>query len=202
MKKTLLAIALFFTGLLAVNAQVSFKPGVRGGLNFATLTQTESDYKTDFYVGIFGELKLGRFYTMQPEIIYTNQGASNVMVGRYDYNQGQTITERRDLTFTYISLSLVNKFNLPSGVNFHIGPTFDIEANTNYYSNSGVDLAFVFGIGYNITNDLAIEARLKKGIVDVYYSDYYDDYYYYYHNDYHTNFLFQLGLSYTFSLKE
>lgn len=200
MKKTLLAITLFFTGLLAVNAQVSFKPGVRGGANFSKLTQTDGDFKTDFYAGIFGELKLGKFYTMQPEIIYTNQGGSNITIGRYDYNQEQTVTEKRDITFSYVSLGLVNKFNLPSGVNFHIGPTFDIEANTNRYSNASVDLAFVFGIGYNITNDLAVEARLKKGIVDVFYSGYYDDYYYY--NDYHTNFLFQIGLSYTFSLKE
>lgn len=201
MKKTILTIILVFVGLLSVNAQVSFKPGVRGGANFAKLTQTDGDFKTDFYAGIFGELKLGKFYTMQPEIIYTNQGGSNVMVGYYDYNQGQAVIERRDLTFSYISLGIINKLNLPSGVNFHLGPTLDIETNTHRYSNSGVDLAFVFGMAYNITNDLAIEARVKKGIVNVFYSDYYDDYYNYY-DDYHTNFLFQVGLSYTFSLKE
>lgn len=201
MKKSILTITLIFVGLLSVNAQVSFKPGIRGGANFSKLTQTDSDFKTDFYVGILGELKLGRFYSMQPEIIYTNQGGSNVTVGYYDYNQGQPVTEKRDITFSYVSLGLVNKFNLPSGVNFHIGPTFDIEANTSRYSDVGVDLAFVFGMGYNITNDLAVEARIKKGIVNVFYSDYYD-YNDYYYNDYHTNFLFQVGLSYTFGLKE
>ena len=202
MKKTLLAIILLFTGLTTVKAQVSFKPGIRGGVNFAKITHTESDFKTDFYVGIIGELKLGRFYSLQPEINYSNQGGANMTVSYYDYNQGQDVVEKKDITFSYISIGLVNKLNLPSGVNFQLGPTFDIEANTHRYSNVGIDLAFVFGMAYNLTDNLAIEARLKKGIIDVFESDYlyYDGYYEY--DDYNTNFLFQIGLSYTFGLKE
>src|SRR5690554_3335398 len=131
MKKLIFAILLLFTGLATVKAQVSFKPGIRGGANFSKITQTESDYKTDFYVGIFGELKLGRFYSLQPEINYSNQGGANMTVSYYDYNQGQDVVQKKDITFSYVSIGLVNKLNLPSGVNFHLGPTFDIEANTH-----------------------------------------------------------------------
>lgn len=202
MKKIFFVMTLLFTGLTTVEAQVSFKPGIRGGANFAKITQTESDFKTDFYVGIFGELKLGRFYALQPEIIYSNQGGSNMTVSYYDYNQVQEIVEKKDITFSYVSIGLVNKLNLPTGINFQLGPTFDIEANTHRYSNVGVDLAFVFGMAYNLTNNLAIEARLKKGIIDVFESDYLYDNGYYEYDDYNTNFLFQIGLSYTFGLKE
>jgi len=202
MKKIFFVMVLLFTGLTTLKAQVSFKPGIRGGANFSKITQTQSDFKTDFYVGILGELKLGRFYSLQPEINYSNQGGANMTVGYYDYNQGQDVVAKKDITFSYISIGLVNKLNLPSGVNFQLGPTFDIEANTHRYSNVGIDLAFVFGMAYNVTDNLAIEARLKKGIVDVFESDYlyYDGYYEY--DDYNTNFLFQIGLSYTFGLKE
>lgn len=202
MRKIILLIALLAMGISAAQAQVSFKPGIRAGANFSKITQTNSDFKTDFYVGVLGELNLGRFYTMQPEINYTRQGASNISMQYYDYQTQVNVYEKRDLTISYVSLSLINKLNLPSGFNFHIGPTIDIETDANRYSNSEVDLAFVFGFGYSVTNNLTFEARIKKGIIDVFESDYfyhnhYDDY-----NDYNTNLLFQIGLSYTFDLNK
>ena len=48
MKKLILGIALF-GGLSAANAQIDL--GVKGGLNFPTLSGTESSkFRTDFYV--------------------------------------------------------------------------------------------------------------------------------------------------------
>lgn len=200
MKKIIIAIALTFAGITTAEAQVSFKPGIRGGANFSKITQTESDFKPDFYAGIFGELKLGRFYSMQPELTYTSQGGAGIPVGYYDYNLQRDVYEKKDITFSYISFSLINKLNLPSGINFQLGLTFDIEANSNHYSNAGVDLAFVFGLGYNITDNLTIEARVKKGIVDVFESDYYYNDGNYFYDDYNTNFLFQVGVAYSFDL--
>lgn len=194
-------ITIFFGGLLTTQAQVTFKPGFRAGLTHSTITNTEADYKTDIYFGVIGELKLSRFYTMQPEINYSRQGASSVVLYYYDYNVGYNIMTSEQLKFSYISLSLVNKFTFPGGINVHLGPTFDIEAGSSRYSNSSVDLAFVFGVGYKITNDLSVEARVKKGIIDVFESDYlYNTGGNYYYDDYNTNFLFQIGLSYTFDL--
>jgi len=199
MKKIIL-LAVFALGLSSLNAQVSFKPGLRAGLNFAKITQTESTSKTDFYIAGFGELKLTKYYTLQPEISYSNQGAKEINFGYYDYNLGGYVIEQKDFSVSYISFAMINKFTFNDKFNFHVGPTIDFQSGKNVYTNSEVDLAFLLGIGYNVTSNLAIEGRIKKGIIDVLDSDYYrpsspNS------GSYNTNFLFQLGLSYTFDVK-
>ena len=92
MKKTIIIALLCFFASQESSAQVSFNPGVRGGINFAHLTK-RSDYisysngyyteedsnpypsKTDFYLGVYGALRLTKYYTLQPEIDYMRQGA-------------------------------------------------------------------------------------------------------------------------------
>jgi len=204
MKKSLFLAALCLGIFIESQAQVSFSPGLRGGANFSKITQTESSFKADFYMGAFGALKLGRVYTLQPEIAYSNQGGNNIWIHEYDYSQGETFSERKSVTISYVSVSVINKFNFTDKVNFHLGPVFDIEAGRSFYINAPIDIAFTAGLGYLITNNLAVEGRIKKGIVDVLDS-------YYHHNNhsnshfwgsYNTNFLFQLGLSYTFDIQK
>lgn len=195
MKKiTLLLLCL--TGFFTANAQVTFKPGIRAGVNFATLTQTEFDTRTDFYVGGFGAIKFTRFYTLQPEINYSRQGAGE---GSYfdDFNNNNVNFDKVELN--YLSLGLVNRFTFNDQFDVHFGPTFDIQTSSNVRTNSDVDLGLTAGIGYTLPFGLTIEARVKKGIIDVLESDYYYDGWYV--DDYNTNFLFQVGLSYSFSAK-
>lgn len=202
MKKFLFIAALCLGTLIESQAQVSFSPGLRGGANFSKITQTESTFKTDFYVGAFGALRLGRVYTLQPEIAYSNQGGGDMWLYEDDYYYGgERTSKKQSVTISYVSVGLINKFNFTDKVNFHLGPVFDIEAGRNYYTYTPVDIAFTAGLGYNITSSLALEGRIKKGIVDVF------DSYYYHSNSsnvgsYNTNFLFQLGLSYTFDIQK
>lgn len=200
MKKSLFIVVLCFLVFVESQAQVSFSPGLRGGANFSKITQTESSFKTDFYIGAIGALRLGKVYTLQPEITYTNQGANNVRIFDDHFYNGDYQPQLKSVTISYVSVAIINKLSLADNINFHLGPVFDIEAGRNYYSNVPIDFAFTAGLGYNITNNLAIEGRIKKGIVDVF------DSYYIYSNSssigsYNTNFLFQLGLSYTFALQ-
>lgn len=201
MKKSLIAVLLFF-GMAQINAQVTFKPGVKAGLNFSHFTQTDNPNekftsKTDFYAGVFGELKLSKFYILQPELTYSKQGSG------YEYIDENNIRHDETLDISYLSFGLANKFSF-NGFNFHVGPTIDIKindmdkqlnANYNddyyYYDDySGVDFAFFAGVGYNFTKNLGIEARVKKGIIPVN-SDW----------DY-TNVVYQVGLSYAFDVKK
>ena len=128
MKKYLLFAFILLCTYTAA-AQVTFKPGVRGGVNFARLTNTDLDTKTDFYLGAFGALKLSRFYTMQPEIGYSRQGAQGEFV-YYDSYSDIYYLEEADIKLEYITLSFINKFTLTDAFNVHVGPTFDIGANT------------------------------------------------------------------------
>lgn len=200
MKKLLFVVVICLAVIIESQAQISFKPGLRGGVNFSKLTQTESSFKADYYIGGYGALKLGKLYTLQPEIIYSNQGGKDILIEEYNYNTNQTTVRSETVTISYVSLGIINKFNFTDQVNFHLGPLIDIQTGRNIYSNSEVDLAFTAGLGYNVTNNLAIEGRIKKGLIDVF-DSYYTSSNSPFIGSYNTNFLFQLGLSYTFDIQ-
>ncbi len=200
MKKTIIVAVLCLFGFFQSTAQVTFKPGIRGGLNFAHFTKgdsynsyyydnsgnyvsttTRADYtaKTDFYLGFYGALHLTKYYTLQPEIDYSRQGTK---IG--------SSTDKVDVS--YLSLAVVNKFTFTDKFNIQLGPTIDfiVDRSSNFNPNSDVDLAFLLGAGYNFTKQFGLEARIKKGIVPVI-----DD------NSNHTNVVMSLGATYTFDLK-
>ena len=199
MKKITVIVFVLFASIM--NAQVTFKPGLRAGASFSTFSNTRSDYKTDFYVGGFGEIKLTKIYTLQPEITYSQQGADNVKTF-VSYNNGQDVIESRNLEIDYLSIAMINKFTFNGGFQVQVGPTLDFRLQDNLlYEKSDVDLAFVMGLAYRLPSGLTFEARFKKGLVDVLDSDTYassqnnDDYWL---ADYNTNVSFQLGISYPF----
>lgn len=184
-----------------MSAQVTFKPGLRAGASFSNFSNIRSDYKTDFYVGGFGEIKLTKFYTLQPEITYSQQGADNVKT-IIRYNNGQDVIESRNLEIDYLSLAMINKFTFNGGFQLQVGPTLDFRVQDNLlYQKSDVDLAFIMGIAYKLKSGLTFEARFKKGLVDVLDSDIYEssrDNDEFWLADYNTNISFQLGISYPF----
>lgn len=197
--KHLLFSILACVTIIQVQAQVTFKPGLRAGLNFSTFTETHSSYKTGFYVGGFGEIKLAKRYTLQPEITYTEQGSNNVTETYYDYFTNTEKTERKDLKLNYLSTAVMNKFTFGNGFQLQVGPTLDFVLNDNLKRRfSDVDLAIVAGIGYKLPSGLTLEARVKKGIIDVLDDNYSVNNNDYLFGDYNTNFLFQLGASYSF----
>ena len=109
MKRILIAF-LFFFGLTQVNAQVTFKPGLRAGLNLSKITQSDASTRTDFYIAGFGELKLTKYYTLQPEISYSKQGGNDVLVEIFNNQTGSYDFSKEDISVDYISLAIVNKF--------------------------------------------------------------------------------------------
>jgi hypothetical protein len=198
MKKLFIVAVLCFFGWAQSNAQVSFKPGLRAGANFSHFTKGDNNYdyysgintgridftsKTDLYLGFYGALQLTKYYTLQPEINYSRQGAT--------FNSAGYSTERYDVS--YLSVGVVNKFTFNDKFNVHLGPTIDflVDKSSNINTDSDVDLAFVLGAGYNFTKNFGLEARIKKGIIPV--LDY--------SNSSHTNVVISLGGTYTFDIK-
>lgn len=186
--KALLVILFAFFGSFQMHAQVTFSPGLRGGANFSHFTKGNDYYSnnsnyssvnydthTDFYIGFYGALKLSRFYTLQPEIDYSAQGSNS--------NTG-------DFNVDYLSVEVINKFTFSDKFNIHFGPTLDFVVSKDFNTEADVDMAFVLGAGYNFTPNFGVEARVKKGIINVIYDDVN-----------HTNVVFSLGATYTFDIK-
>lgn len=207
MKKSIIVVLLCFFGMAQMNAQVTFRPGIKGGVNFSHFTQTERTdekftSKTDFYAGVFGALKLTKIYTLQPELVYSRQGAKR------EYFDVNNIRREETLDVSYLSIAVANKFTFKN-FNFQVGPAIDIKVNDsqkdivsndgeeyyefNYNPYSGIDIAFFAGVGYDFTKNFGLEARIKKGIVPV--NDTWDS------EDNYTNVVFQVGATYTFDIK-
>lgn len=200
MKKLLFLVVALLSGLSS--AQVTFNPGIRAGANFSHFSNSEEfnyyyqeefpnaakpylDYKTktDFYLGFIGNIRFTKFYALQPEINYSRQGAKiSTNVNNWD---GKT------LSVSYLGLQLINKFYF-NQFNIHVGPTLEFVVDKkNFDPENEIDLGITAGLGYDITKNFGIEARVKKGFVPV------DSY-----NRNHSNVVFQTGLYYTFNMKK
>jgi hypothetical protein len=192
--KGILILLFTFIGTLHSQAQVSFRPGLRGGANFSHFTKGSDYYYDDynssnvnndltsitkFYIGFYGALKLSKYYTLQPEIDYSAQGSNY-----------QNSIKSGHLEVNYLSFEVLNKFTFSDKFNVHFGPTLDFVVSKNFPVEADVDMAFVLGMGVNLTPNFGIEARVKKGIIPVF-----DD------NDTHTNVVFSIGGTYTFDVK-
>jgi len=203
MKKITVIAFVLFIGIITSNAQVRVSPGIRGGLNVSSFTNFgDSDPKTDFYVGGFVAIRFNKYFTLQPELTYTRQGAE---VREYEINGYGSRSTNYDLN--YLSLGAVGKFHI-GGKGFHIlaGPSLDIKTDDNFpaydYNPVGVDLALVAGVGYSLPNGLTFEARFKQGMIDIYGYDGLDNgNNNYYYDDIILNQVFQIGISYTFKVK-
>ncbi|MFL9844652.1 outer membrane beta-barrel protein [Flavobacterium rhizosphaerae] len=191
---TLLLICFSF----AAQAQVTLKPGIRAGVNFSNLSGSDFNTKTDFYAGGFMAVKLSRFYTMQPEINYSRQGAIG-QTAVFDNSQLVYRIKDVDLDINYLSFGIINRFTF-KGFDVHLGPTIDFVTSTNADTNSDVDFDFTAGLGYTFPMGITVEGRVKTGLIDVLESSTYNHSY----SDidhYNANLVFQLGLSYSFSAK-
>lgn len=208
--KTKFLIILFFLGLTIANSQVTLKPGVKAGLNISRFTNTDGSNKSDFYLGGLLAIKLAKFYTLQPELVYTRQGANLKTYSdltNFDPIVYSSKTEKYSLN--YLSLGIINKFTFGHGFQVVVGPSLDFKVGDNFegYASDdliGFDLAFIGGLGYEFKNGLTIEARFKQGMVDIFGDNYNYD------NDTNgngnydeviLNQLFQLGVSYSFDIK-
>lgn len=200
MKKIALIVFVLCIGIQS-QAQIKVSPGLRGGVNFSTLTNIDDNRsKTDFYVGGLVNIKFNKYFSLQPEVTYSRQGDE----GR-EYLGNSNNYRYVNYELNYLTLGAVAKFNV-GGKGFHIlaGPSLDFKISDNYINSSpeNFDLAIVGGIGYTLPNGLTFEARIKQGLIDIYGYDginYDNDDYYY--NDVILNQVFQIGISYTFKTK-
>lgn len=192
----------------SMNAQVTFKPGVKAGLNLSRFTNTESDFRPDFYLGALVEIKFTSFYALQPELVYSRQGAT---VKSFNNSEILPIgrSSEKKYSLDYLSLGAINKFTFGQGFQAVVGPTLDIQLADNFERTLsddliGLDLGLALGVGYSLPNGLTFEARFKQGLVDIFgnnYNEYNDDNGNGNYDEIVLNQAFQFGVSYTFGNK-
>lgn len=202
-KKLLFITCLALGVTVSSYAQKKFTPGVRGGLSLSTITNAEADFKPGFYVGVQFPIHLAKFYTLQPELNYTMQGAKNANLAymknsswNNGWNNNNHYAKSEDVNLSYIDINVINKFRF-NKFNVHAGPGLAImtegRSKTDFYG----DLTLNLGVGYKITNELEVEARWRHGFVRVVdKDDYFWDNYWYDNESFNSSL--QIGLTFTF----
>ncbi len=162
MKKLIFFTAMLILPISLVRAQnISF--GAKGGLNLSTLKPDLNDpaTRTSFHVGGMAEISLTEMFSIQPELLYSAQGAT-------DESDNDEVVK-----LDYISIPImakyyvVNKLSIEGGPQIGIllkaeaeddGETFDLKDNTK-----STDIGFAFGLGYKLPNGLNFGARYFFG---------------------------------------
>jgi hypothetical protein len=173
------AFTVLFFGLVAQSAhgQASVSIGLKGGLNFATLSGTTSfasayDNRTGYHFGAYTLFKFTKI-GIQPELLFSKQGQ------KFTVN-----SQNFESNFDYISIPVMFKLYLAAGFNFQAGPQFSFltsaKGDVINTSTSGVttgqdlknftkstDFSVSLGAGWDLPFGLNIAARYNIGISDI-----------------------------------
>lgn len=159
---TILMLLLVATVSFAQQAPVQF--GFKGGVNLSTLKNngTTADHRTSLHAGALAHIHLGRYFALQPEVMYSAQGAE------YSNN-------RRD-KLNYINVPVLAQWMM-GGWRLQTGPQIGFltsakSENNNQETNfrntlKSTDLAWSVGTGYLTRSGVGIDARYNIGLRDI-----------------------------------
>lgn len=185
-------LGLMVFGFTTAQAQTEFRTGLRAGLNISTIEDVDASAKPGFYVGAFGNIKFTKFYSLQPELNFSMQGANDVYLSSRYFPE--TNGGRADIPLNYLGLTVMNKFNLKSFF-LQVGPSLELLLTESKYNNNRGDLSLNVGLGYDITDNLSVEGRYKAGVADVVN----DQDWFLFFSGLNYNSVFQVGLTYKFN---
>ncbi|PBJ13691.1 porin family protein [Flavobacterium sp. ACN6] len=162
MKKIILtAIAVMAFGF--ANAQQT-RFGIKGGLNLSTIVGGDvEDTKTlvGFHVGGFAEINIVEKFFIQPELLFSTQGA------KVDGGFGGDV----DFKLNYLNIPVLakyyivdNKFSVEAGPQLGVLLSAKAEDNDIKDFTRSVDFGFNIGAGYNFTDNLSVGLRYTIGL--------------------------------------
>tara|TARA_B110000967_G_scaffold42530_1_gene42524 strand:- start:125 stop:691 length:567 start_codon:yes stop_codon:yes gene_type:complete len=188
MKKLFLTAAAVLA-LTTVNAQdITF--GAKAGVNLANADagDFDTDAVTSFHIGVTAELPISDKFSVQPELLYSIQGAASVS------DPDTTINT------DFINLPIMAKYYVAEGLSLEAGPQigFLVKAENNNDKTSetrdikdsfkSVDFGFNIGAGYKLESGLNFALRYNLGLSDITEDD----------DDTWKNRVLQLSVGYTF----
>ncbi|MFH6944504.1 porin family protein [Flavobacterium sp. FlaQc-50] len=164
MKKIVLTlVAILAFGF--VNAQKT-RFGVKGGLNVSTFAggnYWDAKSLVGFHVGGFAEIKIIERLAIQPEVLFSTQGAKLESFGNSDI----------DAKLNYINVPVLAKFFITKQFTVEAGPQIGFLVSAKEESRDAkdfyksVDLGFNFGAGYNFTDNVFVNLRYTVGLSNV-----------------------------------
>ncbi|WP_395050843.1 porin family protein [Flavobacterium sp.] len=164
MKKIILSlIALLIFGF--TNAQTKF--GIKGGLNVSNYRGDvgNNSSKIGFHIGGIAEIKLSEKFALQPELLFSTQGA--------EFNLFEMVQFKQNLSYINIPVMVkyypVDKFSLEFGPQIGILVSAISIMDDGYKTNikdsfKPLDFAVDFGTGYDFTKNISAGIRYNLGL--------------------------------------
>ncbi len=160
-----LCFAIIAMGMAAlVNAQ-EVKLGVKVGVNISTLNGNEDnlDAQDGWVLGATAEVALTEKFSLQPELLYSQQGAQDRESFLYDLK--------------YITMPIMAKYYLAEGFSLEAGPQLSILVKDEILSKTSdatlnpnsenLDIAVNLGLGYQLNKRFSVQTRYSIGTMDV-----------------------------------
>ena len=159
MKKIILT-AVAVCAFSFANAQDT-KFGAKVALNIATLTGDVGDASSlvGFQIGAFAEFKISQKFAIQPELMYSTQGASSDSGG--------------DLKLDYINIPVMAKYYVAKSFSLEAGPQIGFLVSAKADGEDvkdfvkSTDFSFNLGAGYDFTEKLSAGLRYNFGLSNI-----------------------------------
>lgn len=162
------------------------KIGVKAGLNISSLTSNENELestdKTGFTAGIMADISLAKNFSIQPEVVFSQQGMkfsySDLDVKNSHYNS--------TIGLNYLNIPILLKYFIVKGLSVQVGPQIGIllKASNKYQDNflgyenhetfnlsdyaNGFDTSVNFGLGYQFKNKFYADLRYNISYSDIF----------------------------------
>lgn len=161
-------VALLILVVLSFRAQAQIEIGAKGGINITDIVGKDVDYKskTGIHVGGFAGIPLTKQFILQPELVYSSQGAK--------WSKG----EGGKTILNYLQIPVLVKYTTRIGLFAETGPHigFLLSAKDKYDGESNdikeylktTDIGWQFGVGYRITPLLGANIRYNTSFTSFY----------------------------------
>lgn len=176
MKKQILLIAVAIFSFSVMQAQ-DVRFGAKAGVNFASIGGDFTDGvdgTTGFHIGGLVELMLTDNFSVQPEVLYSAQGAESE-----ETDGGITVTSK--LKLDYINIPIMAKYYVTEGLALEAGPQVGFLASANSEVEfggeteetdisdftSGLDLGVGAGASYRLDMGVFFGARYVLGLSNI-----------------------------------
>lgn len=169
MKKIILAAVLFIATSASIQAQL-LQLGVKAGVNFASQpgdstldgVAFDKDGITSYHVGVVAEIKLLEKFAIQPELLYSTQGAT------YKFADAQEDFKNE---LAYLSIPVMAKIYMTKSLSLEVGPQASFllsqKNDVNFEDANTFDFALNAGLGLKITKSIFVQGRYSLGLTDV-----------------------------------
>ena len=161
-------ISLFVLGFIMAAssfAQAPAKFGLKAGVSIATLRQNDVSYdsRIGLHVGGLAHIHLARQWAIQPEVLYSQEGAE---------------LDDVKLKLDYINIPLMLQYMFDNGFRIEAGPQLGLMVNSKAEDNDGAEddldnvfkstnVGLGFGVNYLSYSGFGLGGRYNLGLSDI-----------------------------------